>query len=65
MSRCYLCDQCEYSQTGMLPYRLCQLTEPDNEDDDYDTVTYHFCSTECLDVFVMALPRDEPEEPID
>lgn len=61
MSRIYLCDQCERTQSEMMPYRLNQLVDhedDDADDDEYESVTYHFCSTSCLDLFVMAIPRD-------
>lgn len=68
MSRFYRCDQCDYEQLEPLVYRLTQLVdreeddEPgDDEDDEFDTVTYHFCQTSCLDMFVMAIPRELEE----
>lgn len=67
MSRPYVCDQCDYTQSEPLVYRLTQMVEPeedDGEDDEFDTVTYHFCSTSCLDLFVMAIPREIEERRI-
>lgn len=59
MSRRYVCDQCDFVQSEPMVYRLTQMIDDEDEDaDEYMVVTYHFCSTPCLDLFVMAIPRD-------
>lgn len=61
MSRYYQCDRegCGHFQVEPMPYRLSQLTDDIDEDEDEQLMlTFHFCTTTCLDLFVMAIPRD-------
>lgn len=52
MTRLLLCDQCEATQSEPMAYRLSQLVDDEDADDEdeYMVVTDHFCSTSCLDL---------------
>lgn len=62
MSRLYLCDQCEDTDTDPMTFALRQIC--DETDDNGDTVTLylHLCSATCLANYAMSLTLDFPDD---
>jgi hypothetical protein len=58
MSRPYMCDQCEGTQTEPMSFALQQITDDLDDDGNPETVELHLCSAQCLSNYAMGLTLD-------
>lgn len=62
MPLAWICDQCGHQQEEWLPFKLYQVTDEFDDDDESIVLTLYLCSAKCLADYAMGLTLDFPDE---